>query len=521
MGLGRPLLGIDLGTSGVKAGIFDPAGPLLGFGRAGYEVLSPHPGWAETDPAAWWEGTCSAISAACSQAHLDPADISSVGLSVLFPAVMLLGPDAVPLSRALLYCDQRSLAQIRAIERAIPRDEFQSLVGNTLAPGNSAVTSILWLRDDSAAAFSSARVIAWANTYLVAKLTGHMVTDPCMAALSGLVDIREPRRWNPSLCERLGVPLEKLPVILRPDEVAGTVSEEAHVQTGLRLGVPVVCGSGDTPSAVFGAGAASPGEVVYSAGSTDCVTTPLSRPTRDLRWVSATCAVDDLWCAIGTTTSSGASVAWFCREILGRDDGEARRALSELAVRSPAGANGLLFLPYLQGERTPIWDPLARGVFFGLSASTTRADMARAVLEGTAFGLRGVMDSLEEVAERPPGQPQLQIRAVGGGTGNALWNSIKASVLGRPLSVLGFQETGVLGAALLSGMGCGTYRSSAEAVAVARSVGKSMEVTPEPALARVYEELYPLFGELYPKTAAIAHALACRTGGERQESGPS
>jgi xylulokinase len=511
--MSRPLLGIDLGTSAVKAGVFDPDGTLLGLGRAGLEVHSPHPGWAECDPAAWWEGTCAAIREACSAARLDPRDIGAVGLSVLFPAVMLLDGDGEPLSRALLYCDQRTLAQVGAIEAAVPRDEFQALTGNTLSPGNSAVTSILWLRDEQRAQFAVARVVGWANTFLAAMLTGELIADPSMAALSGLVDIRDLSRWNGELCAGLGLPPEKLPSIRMPCDVAGTVSRAAAQATGLRAGVPVVCGCGDAPAAVFGAGAGSPGEVVYTSGSTDCLNVVLSQPPGDLRLVCSGFAVDDLYCALGVTSSSGASVSWFCREVLGDDSAEVHRAFSSLAARSSPGAGGLLFLPYLKGERTPIWDARARGSFFGLTSTTTRADMARAVLEGIALGLRAVAECLAPAIGSPGAAGAPTIRAVGGGTTNALWNSIKASALGRPLSVLEFQETGVLGAALLAGMGSGQYGSSAEAVAVARSVGATTEVHPDPILARVYEELYPLFVELYPRTAGIAHALSDRAAG--------
>jgi len=513
------MLGIDLGTSGVKAAVFTSEGLLLGIDRSPYSVDSPRPGWAQTDPEKWWRGTCEAIRGACGSAGISPSEIAAVGLSVLFPAVMPVDRTGKALHPAILYSDQRSVAEVRAIEAVIPRGEYQSLTGNMLAPGNCAAASILWLRSHAPEAFAGSRV-AWANTFLLHRLTGSFATDPSMVSLSGLADVRDPLRWSDGLCGRLGIALEALPEIRGSAEAAGAVCEAAHTETGLRVGVPVACGCGDTPASTFGAGARSPGDVVYSAGSTDCVTTLLSHPSRDPRWVTCAFPAGPPWCAIGTTTSSGASVAWFCREILASEGPGGREQLSLLAGRSPPGANGLLFLPYLQGERTPLWDPRARGTFFGLSAATSRADMARAVLEGTALGLRAVIDGLPEVGGDKSGDASGElagdaagpIRLVGGGAADGLWNRIKADALGRALAVSSFQETGVLGAALLGGIGAGVVGSFVEASRIAGSRGTPTTVEPDPEAARLYGELYGLFRDLYDRSKEIAHSLADRGG---------
>ncbi|HUS47528.1 MAG TPA: FGGY family carbohydrate kinase [Phycisphaerae bacterium] len=499
------LLGIDVGTSAVKSGIFDLDGRLLGIARSPYRTSAPHPGWAECDPELWWRGFVKSLDAACDKAGVKAGRIGAVGVDVLYPAVMPLDAAGRALHPAILYCDQRSILQVKAIEAKIPREEYQSIIGNTLVPGNCAVTSLLWLRDERPKEFTSARTIGFASTFVTSRLTGEFFADPSMAALSGLVDIRDPWLWSDNLCGILGIDAARLPRIAGAAEVIGTVTEAAAKATGLKPGTPVVCGCGDAPACALGAGALSPGTVVYIAGSTDCVAVPMRSATQDRRWVNSAYIPRGVWMGIGTTTSSGMSVEWFVREILGSGK-EAIQQMTALAASSPPGSRRVLYLPYLQGERTPVWDPMARGMFIGLTSTTTLADMARAVFEGTAFALRQVIECLRNVLREEVGE----IMAVGGATANDLWNTIKASALKRRLHVLSFQETGALGAALLAGIGAGHYKSFEDALAVARSVGGGRIVEPDQQAAAVYDELFPVYSSLYPRTRDIAHALACK-----------
>ncbi|MFC1452775.1 FGGY-family carbohydrate kinase [Verrucomicrobiota bacterium] len=502
--VGKLLLGIDVGTSAVKAGIFDETGRLLGLGRSPYATEAPRPGWAQCDPELWWQGAVDALRKAAGEARVDPKDITAAGVGVLFPAVVLLDENARPLYPAILYCDQRSLAQVRGIERAIPRDEYESVIGNTLVPGTCAATSMAWLRDEEPAAYGSARVIGFANTFVTSRLTGAFATDPSMAALSGLVDIRDPGQWSTSLCRRLDIDPDRLPRIAGSAEPVGEVTAAAARETGLAPGIPVVAGAGDVPVSALGTGASSSDTAAYMAGSTDCVSIPMPGPTQDRRWVNCAYIPEGVWLAIGTTTSSGVSVEWFVREFIGSGESHGLERMTRLASSSPPGSGRVLYLPYLQGERTPVWDPLARGVFIGLTASTTRADLARAVFEGTAFGLRHVVES----AESATGVPVKQIRAVGGGTGNPLWNRIKADVLKRDIHVLEFQETGTLGAALLAGLGCGVHSSFDAAVETAQQVARTAPVRHDPARAPLYDELFGLYTRIHEGTREISHALA-------------
>jgi xylulokinase len=510
------LLGLDIGTSGVKVGVVSAEGQLLGLGRASHENDSPQPDWVECPPDRWWQGVRAGIGQACDEAGVAPSEIDAIGVSVLFPCIVPLDADGRALSPALLYCDRRSTAQVAAIEQAIGRDEYEATIGNILTPGTCAVTSMLWLRHERPEAFRSARSLAFSNTAITARLTGEFAADPAMVALSGLVAVDDPRHWNEDLCERLGIAMDRLPRIAAAHEVIGTVTSAASAETGLREGTPVVCGTGDVPASAFACGATEPGTVVYVAGSTDCVAVPVPRPTPDRRWVNCAYIPEESWLPIGTTTSSGVSVEWFVREFLDEAGASGFRRMTELAEGAEPGSGRVLYLPYLQGERTPIWDPAARGSFFGLSTSTTRRDLARAVFEGAAFGLRMVIESVEEVA----GAPVRELRAVGGGTKNPLWNQIKADVLGLPLAVLEFQETSALGAALLAGLGVGLYPSFEAAAEVAMSGNRVRQVEPSAERGERYEEFFELFRKFYPATREIAHALADPRRSAAEECGP-
>jgi xylulokinase len=499
--VGGLLAGIDLGTSGVKLALFDVDGRPRGMGRGACAVEAPRTGWAQADPELWWRATARALAEACAEAGTSPGEIAAVGMGVLFPTVAPLDGQLRPLHPSILYNDGRSVAQVAAIERVMPRAAYESVTGNALVPGTCAATSIRWLADERPAVYRAARVFAGAHTYLAARLTGEIATDPSHAALSGLVDIRDPTRWSQELCDALGVDVARLPRIAASAEAIGGVCPRAARQTGLRAGTPVAIGAGDAPAGCFGAGARDGRTAVYLAGSSDCLTVPLRCPRESRAWVNCAYIPPGVWLGIGTATSSGASADWCAREVFG-EGGFA--AMVDAAAQSPAGAGGVTFLPYLQGERTPVWDPRARGLFVGLTLATTRGALARAVLEGTAFALRQVFESLGATTAGDVAE----IRAVGGGARSAVWNQIKADVLGRPLSVLEFQDTGTRGAALMGALGAGIYASFDEAVSVAERALRTRTVQPEPARAALYDEAFDRYARLYPATKDVMHERA-------------
>lgn len=496
------LLGIDLGTSGAKAGLYTPEGSLLGLGRStAYGMVSRRPGWSESDPEGWWVAVRESLAGACRAARVGPESVAAVGLSVFFPAVLPMDARGRALGPAILYNDQRSLEQAAALEAAFPPGEYRRRSGNGASPGTCAATSMRWLRECDPKVYEAAALLGFANTYLTSRLAGGRATDFTHSGLSGLVDIRHLGRWDPDLCAAAGIDPGKLPDICSAAEVVGEVTAEASSQTGLRRGTPVACGCGDAPCGSFGAGSILPGSVAYIAGSTDCVTMPLSAPLSDHPWLTMGYVKKELWLGIGTMTSAGMAVEWFAERFYSGSPDERRAAMTAEAEASEPG--DVLFLPYLQGERTPVWDPLARGLFAGINLSTSRGQMARAVFEGTAFGLREVIGCLEE---RSPGAVS-EVRAGGGPLRNRFWTQLKADILGKSLDVLEFQETGSLGAALLAARARGHYATLEEAAAAARQAFGTTRV--EPGLrASGLEQRFASYSELYPRTRDLMHVLA-------------
>jgi xylulokinase len=304
------------------------------------------------------------------------------------------------------------------------------------------------------------------------------------------------------LCAALQVPVAKLPRILGPSEPAGGLCAGAGADLGLPAGIPVACGAGDTAASSFGAGLLDPGGLLHTAGSTDNLSFVLSRPGRDRDWLTIGHVARGRWLGIGANSSGGLSLDWFTREVLGTGTREGLEAAVKAAVEAPVGR--LVFLPYLQGERSPLWDPLARGLFVGLTAGTTRAEMTRAVIEGAAFSVRDIVESLERSTHRRVAS----LPSVGGGTRSPLLNRIRADVLQRPVEVLRFQETAALGAALMAGIGARVYGSEAAAVAAAAGARAVDRVEPDPSQAAVYDRLFRTYRDAYARTRDLMHGLA-------------
>jgi xylulokinase len=502
------LLGIDLGTSGVKTGVYGTDGELVCLARTRAEfVQSPRPGWSQSDPSLWWKAIVSSIGRAVDGDSVDPERIRGIGISVFIPVVIPLDGEGDPLYPAILYSDQRSVDTIGRILTRLDGEEYERTIGNVLAPGTCAVSSMSWLREEEEEVYDKTATLGFANTYIAGKLTGRMCADPGSASVSGLADIRKPGSWSSSLCEMLGIDMNLLPDLVKAHEVIGAVTPEAARETGLRKGTPVVVGTGDVICASFGAGAVDEPDIVYIAGSSDCVTAPSAAPLEGLVWVNSAYVEDGRWLGIGTSTTTGACVDWFIDTFLAggpAGGGDPYDRMIDLAASCPAGAGGVLFLPYLLGERTPIWDPEARGMFIGLTISTGLAEMARAVFEGTGYAFRDIIKSFKDTT----GRSVERVLAVGGGTKNHLWNRIKADILQKPLDIFDFQETGSLGAAMLAGIGTGIYGSCREAAEETRAVVRSRRVAPEEDEKSPYDSRFALYRGAYTSGKSIMHSLS-------------
>ena len=492
------LLGIDLGSSGVKTAFFTAQGELRGLSFVPYHIQRPKPGWAEIDPRVWWRAVIESLDLACRQSAIERRQVLSVGLSAICPAVLALDHRGDPLRPAILFMDVRSAEQAQAIQHLTP--QVQPISGNRLMPGATSITSLLWLREHEPEVYSRAAHFAHANTFLAYRLTGELGWDWTNASFSNLFDTGGKRDWSEHLCNLFEISREKLPPTMPSASVVGRITSEASTATGLPAGTPVAIGAADTACSALGAGVTEPGQVFETAGTSDIVALCSREPRFDLRFLNRCHAVGDCWLLMGATSSPGGAFAWL-RDQFCWPEKEAERAtgvdaydvMCAEAERTPPGAGKVLFLPYMSGERSPIWDPHARGAFVGLSLATSKAEVIRAVLEGGAFAVRQNV----EIAEQLLGHSIEELRAVGGGSKSPLWCQIKADVTGKNVRSLRFRETAALGAAMLGGIAAGVYRDYHEAVRAASPIEGDLYV-PRMAVHRYYSELFSVYEDLYP-----------------------
>jgi xylulokinase len=488
------LLGIDLGTTGLRALAVDAEGVVLGQASAPYPTAQPHPGWTEQAPHDWWQACRSALANLRAQGLL--ASVQGIGLTGQMHGSVFLDERLRVLRPAILWNDQRTAAEAAEIEERVSLRRLIALTGNRALTGFTA-PKVLWLRRHEPARFRRLRHLLLPKDYLRLRLTGELTTDVADASGTLLFDVRA-RRWSSEVMRLLELDERILPDALESPEVSGRLTAAVAAELGLPAGTPVVAGAGDQAAGAVGAGAVSPGVVMVSIGTSGVVFTAAQRPAIERRGrLHAFChAAPGLWHVMGVMLSAGGSLTWLASAL-----GKKEEELSALACASPIGAGGLLFLPYLSGERTPHADPLARGAFVGLTTSHGSGDLARSVMEGVAFGLR---DCLELV--RALRLPVEEVRLIGGGARSPLWRQIVADVFRRPIVGLEAEEGPAYGAVLLAGVGAGIWRDVPEACrAAVRTAGC---VEPQPSAVRLYTELYAHYRELYPKLKGSFHGLA-------------
>lgn len=502
-------MGIDVGTSGTRAVIVGQDGQVAGAATADHEPMRmPHPGWAEQDPEDWWRAAISAVRAALEQARVQGSDIAAIGLSGQMHGVALLDRSALPLRPALLWCDQRSQPQCDWITSRVGAERLIKLVSNPALTGFSA-PKLLWVRDHEPGIFDRTAHFLLPKDYVRLKLTGEFATDVSDASGTLLFDVTH-RRWSNEMLEMLHIDRAMLPRAYESAEITGEISNATALVTGLRSGTLVVAGAGDQAASAVGNGIVSPGLTSATLGTSGVVFSYTAEPNLDpLGRIHTFChAVPGKWHVMGVTQGAGLSLRWF-REQLGESESWYARQIGEdpyeaiirEAKAIPPGSDGLLFLPYLMGERTPHLDPRARGAWFGLTAGHKRGHLIRAILEGVAFSLR---DSLEIFKEM--GIPVEQIRASGGGSRSPLWRQIQANIFDKEVATLRESEGSAFGAALLAAVGSGMYRSVADAAREA--IKLSDTVAPEPKAVETYDKFYQVYRDLYPAARSIAHRLS-------------
>jgi xylulokinase len=486
-------LGIDIGTFETKGVLVAHDGTITATATRPHKMIVPRPGWAEHRAEEdWWGDFVHVTKALLAQSGLDPHEIKGIAASAIGPCMLPVDAGGKPLMNGVLYgVDTRATAQIAALNAAIGAEVILQRCGNALT-SQSVGPKILWLKETQPEIFARTAKVLTSTSYLTWKLTGEHAIDHYTAAnFSPLYDVGK-QDWTDALADFL--PLDRLPRLLWSTDIAGHVTAAAAAETGLAEGTPVTCGTIDAAAEAVSVGVAAPGEMMVMYGSTIFIIQVTGQPVRDPRLWYAPWLFPGRHASMAGLATSGTLTHWF-RDQLARDADFA--TLAGEAAASPKGAKGLICLPYFSGERTPIHDPHAKGAFFGMDLTHTRADLYRAVLEGIAMGTAHVFETCAEVGAAPG-----TVRAVGGGTKNALWLQATSDLSGVPQELCDKSIGASYGDAFLAALAVGLVEEGD----ILRWNPVAGRVTPEKVAA--YDRQYPLWKRLYAQTRDIAHALS-------------
>ncbi len=482
-------LGIDISTTSSKALVMDAAGKVIAVASSPHTLQTPRPLWSEQDPLEWWEAARLCIRSALQKAGISGDDVSAVGLTGQMHGLVLLDEAGRVLRPAILWNDQRTQDQCDEIHRRVGKSEFIQITGNVALTGFTA-PKILWVKENEPQVYARVKHILLPKDYVRYRMTHEYAMDKADGAGTVLFDLKA-RDWSDAVLSKLEIPREWMPRTFEGTEFTGVVTEAAAQQTGLRAGTPVAAGGGDQAAGAVGMGAVEPGVVSLTLGTSGVVfaTTPSALIEPDGRLHAFCHAVPGMWHFMGVMLSAAGSLQWYHDRLapeMSFDD------LIREAETAPAGCEGLQFLPYLMGERTPYPDPLARGAFIGLTLRHGRAHLTRAVLEGVSFGLK---DSFTLIQNAGLGKVT-QVRASGGGTRSALWRQILASVLDAELVMVNTTEGGAYGAALLAAVAAGVLSDIQSACDACIKITGS--TSPDPLQVKIYQASYRVFQQLYP-----------------------
>ena len=482
-------LGIDVGTGGTRALLVDRDGHVRHTCTAPHEQMQmERPLWAEQRPEDWWEAARQAVRGVLRQANASGEHVRGVGLSGQMHGLVILDSANRVIRPALIWCDQRSQAQVDWINQTAGAANVLQWTANPVLTGFT-LPKLLWVRDNEAAHFERVRKMLLPKDYVRFRLTGEFASDVSDASGTALFDVAH-RRWSLELVEKLGLNREILPRVTESSDVVGSVSPAAAIETGLSVGTSIVAGGGDQACAAVGSGIVEPGLVSCNLGTSGVVFAHSDQPLYDPAGrVHTFChAVTGAWHVMGVTQGAGLSVEWFRNQLA---PGEDYDALTAEAGRTPAGSQGLYWLPYLMGERTPHLDAGARGAWIGLTAKHTRADLIRSLLEGVSYSQKDCLDIIAKL-----GVSVESVRVSGGGARSRFWRQMLADVFDKPVVSLETQEGSAYGAALLALVGTGEYLSVGE---VCRAAIREVDsIPPQPDAAKSYAAGHPVYQSLYP-----------------------
>ncbi|HYK38143.1 xylulokinase [Alloacidobacterium sp.] len=488
------LLGMDVGTGGTRAVLINDQGQVVASAASEHASFrSPHPGWAEQDPEDWWRAAQAAIREVLAISGTAPSGIGAIGLTGQMHGAVMLDTEGRVLRPSLIWCDQRTDAQCDWLHEHIGRERLIELTCNPALP-NFTLTKLLWVRDNEPEVFARIAHVLCPKDYVRYRLTGTYAMDVQEASGTLLLDVTH-RRWSSEVARIAGIDEAWLPQLFESPEVCAHISAEASAATGLKTETPVVAGAGDQGAGAVGMGILQPGSVSATIGTSGVVFAATAEPTKDpLGRLHTFChAVPGRWHVMGVTQAAGLSLRWL-RDVIA--PGTDYDALTAEAAKVPAGSDGLVWAPYLLGERTPHLDSQATAAFYGITASHTRGHLVRAVLEGVAYSLKDTFTLFVEL-----GIPVTGVRLGGGGARGPLWRSIQADIYGYVSDVLVAEEGAAFGAALLAGVGAGAWPDTDAACASAIQVAE--QIAPDPAAVKSYADGYKIFRRLYPALRSI------------------
>jgi xylulokinase len=492
-------MGIDIGTGGTRALLVDRAGKVrAAFTAAHEDIRMEHPMWAEQRPEDWWCAAVEAIRGVLAEAQVSGKDVQGIGLSGQMHGLTLLDSGGDVIRPALIWCDQRSQPQVDFINKTIGKENVLAAIANPVLTGFT-LPKLLWVRDHEPAQFARVRKMLLPKDYIRYKLTGEFATEVSDASGTALLDVVR-RRWSSEMMDRLGLDRAILPRVSESSDVTGTISKGAAELTGLQPGAPVAGGGGDQAASAVGNGIVEPGIVSCTLGTSGVVFAHMENVAYDPAGrVHTFChAVQNKWHVMGVTQGAGLSLQWFRNQM---SPGVAYDHLTSEAASAPAGSQGLFWLPYLMGERTPHLDATARGGWVGMTARHTRADLIRSLIEGVSYSQKDCLDIIEKL-----GVPISSVRVSGGGARSPFWRRLLADILGKPIVTLETQEGSAYGAALLALVGTSEFASVPE---VCRAAIREVEtVEPDADQARAYAERHSVYQSLYPALQPFYRSVA-------------
>lgn len=495
-------LGIDLGTSSVKIVIMNDAGKITASLSKDYDVSYPKVGWAEQNPEDWWNATIEGIKELIKSSGIDGADIKGIGFSGQMHGLVILDKEGRVIRPAILWCDQRTQEECDYLNKVIGQDKISLYTGNKALTGFTA-PKILWVEKHEKENFDKIAHILLPKDYIRYKLTGVFATDVSDASGMLMLDVKN-RKWSKEMLDILDVKEEVLPKVYESWQVTGYVTKEVSEYAGLTEECAVVSGAGDQAAGAVGTGIVESGILSVALGTSGVVFASIDNyEVDDENRLHSFCHSNGKWHQMGVMLSAASCLKWWVEDINKDSDGDVFEKLLKEAQGSPVGSNGVVFLPYLMGERTPYSDPYAKGVFFGLNITTNRSDMTRAVLEGVCFGLRDSLEILKSLKV-----PVEAVRISGGGAKSPLWRQILADVFGVKVQVISSKEGPALGAAILAAVGCGLYKNVDEAcknlIKVTASVDPIAEnIEKYNKVYNIYNGLYPILKESFEKISKL------------------